>query len=63
MVNDFAEELRNADAGPACGAGYGELSLERVIAATGYREREWHTRVVSMELIVKCRAGAGPVAE
>jgi hypothetical protein len=34
MVKDFAEALMSADADAVCGAGYGERSPERVIAAT-----------------------------
>jgi hypothetical protein len=42
-----------------CGAGYGERSPERVNRRNGYREREWDTRVGSIELAVpKLRAGS-----
>ena len=50
MVKDFAEALMSADADAACGAGYGERSPERVNRRNGYRERDWDTRVGSIEL-------------
>jgi putative transposase len=50
MVKEFAEALMSVDAG--CGAGYGERSPERVNRRNGYRERDWDTRVGSIELAV-----------
>src|SRR6266498_3218025 len=50
MVKDFAEALMSADADAVCGAGYGERSPERVNRRNGYRERDWDTRVGSIEL-------------
>src|SRR4051812_22313972 len=59
MVKDFAEALMSADADAVCGAGYGERSPERVNRRNGYREREWDTRVGSIELAVpKLREGS-----
>ena len=59
MVKDFAEALMGADADALCGAGYGEWSPERVNRRNGYREREWDTRVGSVELAVpKLREGS-----
>ena len=59
MVKDFAEALMSADADAACGAGYGERSPERVNRRNGYRERDWDTRVGSIELAVpKLREGS-----
>src|SRR6266536_2933315 len=52
MVKDFAEALMGADADAVCGAGYGERSPERVNRRNGYRERDWDTRVGSIELAV-----------
>src|SRR5205809_6025928 len=58
MVKDFAEALMSADADAVCGAGYGERSPERVNRRNGYRERDWDTRVGSIELAVpKLREG------
>jgi putative transposase len=59
MVKDFAEALMSADADVVCGAGYGERSPERVNRRNGYRERDWDTRVGSIELAVpKLREGS-----
>jgi putative transposase len=52
MVKEFAEALMGADADAVCGAGYGERSPERVNRRNGYRERDWDTRVGSIELAV-----------
>jgi transposase-like protein len=59
MVKEFAEALMGADADAVCGAGYGERSPERVNRRNGYRERDWDTRVGSIELAVpKLREGS-----
>ena len=59
MVKDFAEALMSADADAVCGAPYGERSPERVNRRNGYRERDWDTRVGSIELAVpKLREGS-----
>jgi putative transposase len=59
MVKDFAEALMSADADAVCGAGWGERSRERVNRRNGYRERDWDTRVGSIELAVpKLREGS-----
>jgi len=59
MVKEMAEAVMGADADAACGAGYGERSLERVNRRNGYRERRWDTRVGSIELAVpKLREGS-----
>ena len=50
MVQDFAEALMGAEADALCGAGYGERSPERVNRRNGYRERDWDTRVGTIEL-------------
>src|SRR3954454_3000417 len=59
MVQDFAEALMSAEADALCGAGYGERSPERINRCNGYRERDWDTRVGSIELAVpKLREGS-----
>jgi putative transposase len=59
MVKDFAEALMGAEADALCGAGYGERSPERVNRRNGYRERDWDTRVGSIELALpKLREGS-----
>ncbi len=59
MVKEFAEALMSADADAVCGAAWGERSPERVNRRNGYRERDWDTRVGSIELAVpKLREGS-----
>src|SRR5216110_2516919 len=59
MVQDFAQALMGAEADALCGAPYGERSPERVNRRNGYRERDWDTRVGSIELhIPKLRAAS-----
>jgi transposase-like protein len=59
MVRDFAEALMGAEAEALCGAGYGERTPERVNIRNGYREREWDTRVGTIELAIpKLRQGS-----
>jgi transposase-like protein len=59
MVKDFAEALMSADADAVCGARYGERTPERVNRRNGYRERDWDTRVGSIELALpKLREGS-----
>src|SRR4051794_2120631 len=59
MVKEFAEALMGAEADALCGASYGERSPERVSRRNGYRERDWDTRVGSIELAVpKLREGS-----
>ena len=59
MVKEMAEALMSADADAVCGAGYRERSPERVNRRNGYRERDWDTRVGSIELAVpKLREGS-----
>jgi len=59
MVQDFAEALMGAEADALCGAPYGERSPERVNRRNGYRERDWDTRVGTIELAVpKLREGS-----
>jgi len=59
MVKEMAEALMSADADAVCGAGYGERTPERVNRRNGYRERDWDTRVGSIELALpKLREGS-----
>jgi putative transposase len=59
MVQDFAQALMGAEAEALCGAGYGERSPERVNIRNGYRERDWDTRVGTIELAIpKLRQGS-----
>ena len=59
MVTEMAEALMGAEVDALCGAPYGERSPERVNRRNGYRERDWDTRVGSIELAVpKLREGS-----
>ena len=59
MVKSFAEMLMWAEADNRCGAPYGERSVGRVNHRNGYRERQWDTRVGSIELsIPRLRKGS-----
>jgi putative transposase len=59
MVKEMAEALMSAEADVLCGATYGERSPERVNRRNGYRERDWDTRVGSIELAVpRLRGGS-----
>lgn len=59
MVRVFAERLMSAEIDVLCGAGYGEVSPERVNSRNGYRPRDFDTRVGSIELAIpKLRSGS-----
>jgi transposase-like protein len=58
MVRGFAQRMMDADVEQLCGAGYGEVSAERVNSRNGYRRREWDTRAGTVELAIpKLRQG------
>lgn len=59
MIKTFAEELMAAEAQGLCGAGYGEVSLERVNSRNGYRTRDFDTRAGTIPLAIpKLRTGS-----
>ena len=59
MLATMVQELMGAEAQQLCGAEYGERSSERSNSRNGYRERDWDTRVGSIELAVpKLRQGS-----
>src|SRR5712692_2458617 len=59
MISTFTHALMNAEADALCGAGYGERSPDRVNRRNGTRERDFDTRVGTMELkIPKLRRGS-----
>ncbi len=59
MVQEFAEPLMGAEADALSGAPYGERSPELVNIRNGYRERDWDTRVGTIELAIpKLRQGS-----
>ena len=40
MIKGFAQRMMDAEVEQRCGAGYGEVSAERVNSRNGYRRRE-----------------------
>jgi putative transposase len=59
MIRAFAQKMMDAEVEVACGAGYGEVSPQRVNSRNGYRPREWDTRAGTVELAVpKLRHGS-----
>ncbi|MDO9714496.1 IS256 family transposase [Paracraurococcus lichenis] len=59
MIGFAAQRLMELEAEGVCGAAHGERSPERVNQRNGYRERDWQTRVGTVELrIPKLRRGA-----
>src|SRR5690242_19590199 len=44
MVREFAQRMMDADVEMRCGAGYGEVSPDRVNSRHGYRRREQYPR-------------------
>jgi putative transposase len=43
-VRSFAQKMMGAEVEGICGAGYGEVSPDRVNSRNGYRPREWVCR-------------------
>ena len=59
MIREMAQRMMDAEVETLCGAGYGEVSADRVNSRNGYRRREWDTRAGTVELAVpKLRAGS-----
>jgi putative transposase len=59
MVKAFAEKLMAAEVDALCGAGYGEVSPDRVNSRNGYRDRRWDTRAGTVDLAIpKLREGS-----
>jgi putative transposase len=52
MIRQFAQRMMDAEVEQVCGAGYGEVSAERVNSRNGYRAREWDTRAGTVELAI-----------
>ena len=58
LLTSLTQALMSADVDGICGAGYGEVSPDRVNRRNGYRSRDWDTRVGTIELqIPKLREG------
>jgi transposase-like protein len=59
MIRAFAQKMMDAEVEVACGAGYGEVSPDRVNSRNGYRPREWDTRAGTVALAIpKLRHGS-----
>ena len=59
MIAFAAERLMEIEVGALTGAAHGEKSPNRLVQRNGYRERDWDTRVGSIELAVpKLREGS-----
>jgi transposase-like protein len=59
VIGFAAERLMELETEVLCGAGHGERSPERINQRNGYRDRDWQTRVGTVELrIPKLRRGA-----
>jgi putative transposase len=59
MIKGFAQRMMDAEVEGICGAGYGEVSPDRVNSRNGYRHREWDTRAGTIELAIpKLRQGS-----
>jgi putative transposase len=52
MIKGFAQRMMDAEVEDICGAGYGEVSPERVNSRNGYRQREWDTRAGTVQLAI-----------
>jgi putative transposase len=59
MIKGLAQRMMDAEVEALCGAGYGEVSADRVNSRNGYRRREWDTRAGTIELAIpKLRQGS-----
>jgi transposase-like protein len=59
MIGFAAQRLMDLEVGGLTGAGYGEMSADRLAQRNGYRERDWETSAGTVELrIPKLRKGS-----
>ncbi|MDQ4102529.1 MAG: IS256 family transposase [Actinomycetota bacterium] len=58
MLTTFINALMSTEADARCGAGYGEVSSDRVNTRNGYRSREFDTRAGTVQIAIpKLRSG------
>jgi transposase-like protein len=59
MLTTFINALMSAEADAVCGAGYGEISPQRVNVRNGYRHRDFDTRAGTLDVAIpKLRSGS-----
>jgi transposase-like protein len=59
MIGFAAQRLMELETDTLCGTGHGERSPERMNQRNGFRDRDWQTRVGTIELrIPKLRKGS-----
>ena len=59
LMEGFVNTLLSVEADSVCGAGYGEVSAQRVNRRNGYRHRDLDTRVGTLDVAVpKLREGS-----
>lgn len=51
MIGFAAHRLMDLEVGSLTGVGYGEKSSERLAQRNGYRERDWETRVGTVDCV------------
>src|SRR3954452_4718805 len=52
LLSTFIDALLSADADAVCGAGWGQVSPDRVNRRNGYRHRDFDTRAGTIEVAV-----------
>jgi len=52
LLSTFIDALLSAEADAVCGAGWGQVSSERVNRRNGYRHRDLDTRVGTIDVAV-----------
>src|SRR5260370_25198779 len=58
MIRGCAQRMMDAEVEQLCGAGYGEVSPDRVNSRNGYRRRDWDTRAGTIRgAVPKLRQG------